>query len=127
MLPYFGGKKRLAKQIGKAILQEVALRGSVSVGDTKFYLEPFLGMGGVLLEIGGTQPHLKKIGSDSDSSIIEFWEAVCNKGWLPSAEVAHAERGIRTLERDQTLADSLAPLCRTRHGVSKKIFFPQLE
>ena len=64
MLPYFGAKKRLAKQIGQAILQEVALRGSVSVADTKFYLEPLLGMGGVLLEIGAQHPaqhpHLKK-------------------------------------------------------------------
>ena len=50
MLPYFGGKKRLAKQIGQAILQEVALRGSVSVADIKFYLEPFWGWAGCCLK-----------------------------------------------------------------------------
>jgi len=77
-MQYFGGKKRIAKQIVEYISQYVT--------DKDYYLEPFVGSGAILENISG----IKRYASDYNVYLIELYKAL-QKGWLPPQNITEEE------------------------------------
>lgn len=86
-----GGKKRIGKEVAAVIL-EVAMR----VGfETDTYVEPFLGMGGVMKHMNGF--FAKRVGNDLNGDVIVLWQGLQN-GWKPARQISR--------QRWQQLRDS---------------------
>lgn len=69
---YLGGKSRLAKRIGAAILENTNQRGQ--------YIEPMIGGGSVFFELA---PHFQKsFGGDIQEDLILMYQALAD-GWTP--------------------------------------------
>ena len=79
MCTYTGGKAR----IGKKIFEAIDKYEMEVIGNHKMpYLEPFVGMGGVLQEVA--KKHSREmIACDLEKCIPAFWNSI-KKGWSPS-------------------------------------------
>jgi DNA adenine methylase len=77
-MQYFGGKKRIAKQIVKFI--------SPYLKNKDYYLEPFVGSCAVIENIEG----IKRYGSDYNEYLIELYKALQN-GWIPPENLSEDE------------------------------------
>ena len=77
---YLGGKSRLAKRIGAAILENTNQRGC--------YIEPMIGGGSVFFELA---PHFQKsYGGDVQEDLILMYQALAD-GWVPPDTVTEEE------------------------------------
>ena len=77
---YLGGKSRLAKRIGAAILENTNQRGQ--------YIEPMIGGGSVFFELA---PHFQKsFGGDIQEDLILMYRALAD-GWVPPDTVTEEE------------------------------------
>ena len=77
---YLGGKSRLAKRIGAAILENTNQRGQ--------YIEPMIGGGSVFFELA---PHFQKsFGGDIQEDLILMYQALAD-GWVPPDTVTEEE------------------------------------
>ena len=79
MTSYFSGKNRIGKEIAEGVL-------SYAISPTQPYLEPFLGMGGVMRHIPATHP---RTGNDLHPDVAGFWRAL-QRGWKPPKTVTQA-------------------------------------
>ena len=80
MCTYTGGKARIGKKIFDAIVAyELELNGNNNCP----YMEPFVGMGGVLFHFAKNQSR-EIIACDYQKCIISFWQEI-QAGWLPCA------------------------------------------
>ena len=77
---YLGGKSRLAKRIGAAILENTDQRGQ--------YIEPMIGGGSVFFELA---PHFQmSYGGDVQEDLILMYQALAD-GWVPPDTVTEEE------------------------------------
>ena len=85
---YLGGKSRLAKRIGAAILENTNQRCQ--------YIEPMIGGGSVFFELA---PHFQKsFGGDIQEDLILMYQALAD-GWVPPDTVTEDEwRELRDSE-----------------------------
>jgi len=78
MTAYNGGKKRIAKDIHKRILEVERALG----GRRLPYFEPFCGMCSVLIEFAKDNDGRKLIACDANQDIVLMWRAL-KRGWIP--------------------------------------------
>jgi len=80
MCQYVGGKMRIGKKIHEIIKDyEFELTGANSMS----YMEPFVGMAGVLRHVAGEGGRPSIIGCDYEECIISFWKGI-QDGWEPT-------------------------------------------
>ena len=90
---YLGGKARIGERIWAAIRKVedrwLASTGTAGKSDHETerlpYLEPFLGMGGVMYHFAKDNDGREFYGCDILEDIFEFWEAVTKHDWHPPA------------------------------------------
>ena len=98
MCTYTGGKARIGKKIFDAIVEyELKITGNNNCP----YLEPFVGMGGVLFHVAKNQTR-DIIACDYQKCITSFWQEI-QSGWLPSR--ISKEEYIRIKESNNHDAD----------------------
>lgn len=97
MTSYQGGKKRLGKRIYKIIsLIESDLLDDPSHKDTKIehkidYLEPFIGMAGVMIHFAKEESKRKLYGSDINKDLILLWKELQKGNWKPPKKCCEKE------------------------------------
>ncbi len=88
MTRYAGGKYRLGKHIAKSMTEYEEKYDSVhNVSRKRPYLEPFVGMCGVMRHVQGDR---KRIGCDLNLDVIAMWKSL-QEGWEPPVEVSEEE------------------------------------
>lgn len=81
MPAYQGGKMR----IGKRIYNELKKYDNGQV-----YFEPFIGMGGVMINFANESSERELLACDKNPDLIMFWRAI-QDGWVPPSECSHEE------------------------------------
>ncbi|WP_191480143.1 DNA adenine methylase [Nocardioides ochotonae] len=77
---YQGGKHRLAKELGRIIIERAAGRST--------YVEPFVGGASVLAQVA---PHFRRVvAADAQEDLILMWRAV-QDGWIPPTTMPSVE------------------------------------
>lgn len=77
-MQYFGGKKRIAKQLVEFI--------SPYFSNVKYYFEPFVGSCAVIENING----IKRYASDANEYLIEMYKGL-QEGWIPPTIITEEE------------------------------------
>lgn len=88
MTRYAGGKYRLGKHIAKSIEDYENVHDSANnVYSKRPYLEPFVGMCGVMRNI---QNNRKRVGCDLNLDVVAMWKSL-QEGWEPPMDVTEEE------------------------------------
>lgn len=77
MTQYHGGKFAYGKKLS-SVMSKYIQRNYGDWDDFDAYIEPFVGMAGVMRHI----PHHTRVGADRNTELISMWNAV-KRGWLP--------------------------------------------
>lgn len=94
MCTYTGGKARIGKRIFEAISEyERSLTGD----NDRPYLEPFVGMGGVLQHFAINHSR-EMIACDYQKCITSFWQEI-QRGWIPSRISSEKYKEIKIADR----------------------------
>lgn len=103
-LPYWGGKARIAADIGNAILLDADIT-------KQEYWEPFAGMASVARICAPKRKWKRIVLNDSDVRIAEYLNALCNSDWEPEV------RAYPTIAEWQRLKKAPSNVDNTFYGL----------
>lgn len=87
MFHYHGGKQRIAPEIAEIIHEYVLEDEEIRGRKYRYYVEPFVGAGSVLLNchrlFEDHKPKLIYKAGDTNESLVMMWKKITDNGWKP--------------------------------------------